>query len=40
MNVALTGELLEEVECSRYYLGSYIAVGGGLDGEVKFESMK
>ncbi len=35
MNVALNGELLEEVECFKY-LGSHVAVDGEMEGEVKF----
>ncbi len=34
MNVALNGEMLEEVECSKH-LGSHVAVHGGIEGEVK-----
>ncbi len=35
MNAALNGELLEEVQCFKY-LGSHVAVDGGIEGEVKF----
>ncbi len=35
MNVALNGEVLEEVECFKY-LGSHVALDGGIEGEVKF----
>ncbi len=35
MNVALNGEVLEEVECFQY-LWSHVAVNGGIEGEVKF----
>ncbi len=35
MNVALNGELLEEVECF-IYLGLHVAVDGGIEGEMKF----
>ncbi len=35
MNVALNGDVLEEVECFKY-LGSRVAVGGGIEGKVKF----
>ncbi len=35
MNVALNGKLLEKVECFKF-LGSHVAVDGGIDGEVKF----
>ena len=34
MNVALDGELLEEVECFKY-LGSKITTDGGIETEVK-----
>ncbi len=34
-NVALNGKVLEEVECFKY-LGSYVAVDGGIEGEIKF----
>ena len=34
MNVVLNGKLLEEVECFKY-LGSHVAVDGGIDVEVK-----
>ncbi len=33
--VILDGEMLEEVECFKY-LGSHVAVDGGIQGEVKF----
>ncbi len=35
MNIVLNGEVLEEAECSKY-LGSHVAVDGGIEGEVKF----
>ncbi len=35
INVALNGEVLEEVECFKY-LGSHVDVNGGIEGEVKF----
>ncbi len=35
MNVALTGKMLEDVECFKY-LGSHVAVDGGILGAVKF----
>ncbi len=35
MNVAQNGEVLEEVECFKY-LGSDVAVDGGIEGDVKF----
>ncbi len=35
MNVALNGEVLEEVECFKY-LGSHVALNGGIEGGVKF----
>ncbi len=35
MNVALNGEVLEEVERFNY-LGSHVDVNGGIEGEVKF----
>ncbi len=35
MNVALNGEMLKQVECFKY-LGSHVAVDGGIEGEVKF----
>uniref|UniRef100_A0A8C8DHP6 ribonuclease H n=1 Tax=Oryzias sinensis TaxID=183150 RepID=A0A8C8DHP6_9TELE len=35
LNVALNGELLEEVECFQY-LGSCVCVDGGIGGEVEF----
>ncbi len=35
MNVALNGEVLEEVECFKY-LGSHVDVNGGIEGEVTF----
>ncbi|KAK7882210.1 hypothetical protein WMY93_028384 [Mugilogobius chulae] len=35
VNVALNGELLEEVECFQY-LGSHVSVDGGIEGEVEF----
>ncbi len=35
MNVALNGEVLEEVDCFMY-LGSHVAVDEGIEGEVKF----
>ncbi len=35
MNVALNGEVLEEVECFKY-LGSHVDVNWGIEGEVKF----
>ncbi len=34
MYVALSGKLLEEVECFKY-LVSLVGVDGGIDGEVK-----
>ena len=34
MNVALNGELLEEVECFKY-LGFKVPVDGGLETELK-----
>ncbi len=35
MNVALNGEVLEEVEFFKY-LRSHVALDGGIEGEVKF----
>ncbi len=35
MNVALNGKLLEEVECFKY-LGTHVAIVGGIDEGVKF----
>ncbi len=35
MNVALNGKMLEEVECFKY-LGSHVAVDGGIDGYMRF----
>ncbi len=35
MDVALKGEMLEEVE-SFSYLGSHVVVDGGIEGKVKF----
>ncbi len=35
MNVSLNGELLEEVEYF-LYLGSHVALDGGIEGQVKF----
>ncbi len=37
MNVALNGEVLEEVECFKY-LGLYVDVNGGTEEEVKFRT--
>ncbi len=34
-NVSLNGKVLQEVECFKY-LGSHVAVNGGIGGEVKF----
>ncbi len=31
INVALNGEVLEEVECFKY-LGSHVALDGGIEG--------
>ncbi len=36
VSVALNEKFLEEVECFKY-LGSHVAVDGGIDGEVKFK---
>ncbi len=35
INVALKGVVFEEVECFKY-LGSHVAVNGGIEGDVKF----
>ncbi len=35
MDVALDGEVLEEAECFKY-LGSHVAVDGGIEGEAMF----
>ncbi len=36
MNVALNGDLLEEVQCFKY-LGSHVAVDGEMEREVSLE---
>ncbi len=39
MNLALNRELLEEVQCFKY-LGSHVAVGGGIEGNLNLILIK